>query len=119
MKYMIMMFGDAATAMETKSREWLVEMTTFMRGLNQELADNGELVVAEGLADSVRAKTVTLVDGAPVVTDGPFAEAKESLIGFWIVDVEDEARVLAIGGRIVAYSERLEIRPVLGGPPEL
>ena len=86
--------------------------------LDRELTDSGELVFGEGLADGSTAKLVTLTDGVPVTTDGPYAEAKESLIGFWIVDVADEARVLEIGGRIVKYSGVVEIRPV-GQPPEL
>jgi hypothetical protein len=116
---MIMMFGDAASMLEEKPREWVTEMIGFMTALDRELAEGGELVFAEGLADSVQAKTVTLTDGVPVVTDGPYAESKESLIGFWVVDVESEARVLEIAGRIVAYSGKLEIRPVPGGPPEV
>ncbi|GAA1807326.1 YciI family protein [Luedemannella flava] len=119
MKYMIMMFGDAGTMMEEKSKEWITEMIQFMTDLDKELAANGEFVFGEGLADSVQAKTMTMVDGTPVVTDGPFAESKESLIGFWVVDVADEQRVLEIAGRIVAYSGKLEIRPIPGGPPEL
>ena len=47
-----------------------------------------------------------------MATDGPFAESKESLIGFWVLDVADEARILEIAGRIVKYSGLVEVRPV-------
>jgi hypothetical protein len=53
------------------------------------------------------------------VTDGPFAEAKESLVGYWIVDVEDDARGLAISERIVQYSGVVEGGRVADGPPEV
>ena len=119
MKYMIMMFGDAAGMMEVRSKEWVTEMLRFMTSLDEELERNGELVFAEGLADSVQAKTVSLVEGAPVVTDGPYAESKESLIGFWVLDVENEARVLEIAGRIVTYAGKVEVRPVGSAPPVL
>src|SRR5882757_3222442 len=111
MKYMIMMFGGAAEMTETRSPEWITEMITFMRDLNKELTDAGEMVFNEGLQDGDAAKIVQLVDGVPVTTDGPYAETKESLIGFWVLDVADEARILEIAGRIVKYSGMVEVRP--------
>ena len=112
MKYMIMMFGSAAEMTETQSPEWITEMIGFMRELDKELIEAGEMVFNEGLQDGDTAKIVRLVDGVPVTTDGPFAEAKESLVGFWVLDVADEARILEIAGRIVAYSGLVEVRPV-------
>ena len=117
MKYMVMMFGSAAAMAEERSPGWITEMIGFMQGLGQELTDSGELVIAEGLQDGSAAKIVRLTDGVPVASDGPYAEAKESLIGSWILDVADEARVLEIAGRIVKYSGVVEVRPV-GVAPE-
>ena len=117
MKYMIMMFGSAAEMAESRSPEWIKEMMAFMRGLGEELTSSGELVSAEGLQDGSAATIVRLADGVPVATDGPYAESKESIIGFWIVDVADKARVLDIAGRIVHYSRVVEVRP-LGVAPE-
>jgi hypothetical protein len=111
-KYMIMMFGTAGEMMETQSTDWIKEMIGFMRDLDRELVESGEMVVSEGLQDGDSAKIVRLTDGVPVTTDGPYAEAKESLIGFWILDVADEARILEIAGRIVKYSGVVEVRPV-------
>jgi hypothetical protein len=109
---MIMMFGTAGEMMETRSPEWITEMISFMRGLDGELREAGEMVFNEGLQDGDTAKIVRLTDGVPVTTDGPYAEAKESLIGFWVLDVADEARILEIAGRIVQYSGVVEVRPV-------
>src|SRR2546423_371733 len=102
MKYMIMMFGSAATMMETKSREWILEMIEFMQTLDKDLRESGELVDSRGLADGSQAKVVSIKNGIPVATDGPFAESKESIIGYWIVDVESEARAIEIASRVVA-----------------
>src|SRR5439155_12422912 len=67
----------------------------FQWALNNELTDTGELVEAQGLAGPELAKFVTFDGvGAPVVTDGPFAEAKELLAGYRMVDVESEARAI-------------------------
>jgi hypothetical protein len=119
MKYMIMMFGSAESMMETQTPDWVREMIDYMIQLDKDLTETGELVYNEGLADPSTAKTIRMVDGAVTATDGPFAEAKESVIGFWIVDVEGEARLLEITGGILKYAEVVEVRPVPAGPPEV
>ena len=118
MKYMIMMFGSAGEMMEVKSPEWIREMIQFMQQLDGDLRASGELVFNAGLQDATAAKTVRLTDGLPVATDGPYAEAKESLIGYWVLDVENEARILELAGQIVEWSQVVEVRP-LGVPPEV
>ena len=118
MKYMLMMFGDGGTMMATRSPEWVHDMIAFMGDFNTELARTGEAVEARGLADPTTAKTVRLVDGRVVVTDGPFAEAKESLAGYWVFDVRDEARAVELASRVVVWAERVELREVPDAPPE-
>jgi hypothetical protein len=119
MKYLIAMFGDQATMVETRSTEWIKSMIRFMTDLDQELADSGERVDSVGLTDPTQAKTVRFEHGAPVPTDGPFAEAKESLAGYYIVDVEDEARAVEIASKIVTFIEGpIEVRQVADAPPE-
>lgn len=71
-----------------------------MHALNRELLANGELVVAEGLEPPQMAKIVRAARAdQPVVTDGPFAETKEFLAGFWIVDVASPERAIAIAAK--------------------
>lgn len=120
MKYMILTFGDQATMLEQRSITWVKDMIAFMQKLLEYLKSSGELVTAEGLADPTKAKTVRFQGGMPVATDGPFAEAKEALAGFWIVDVESEARALAIASHIVDFIHcPIEVRQVMDAPPEL
>ncbi|MCU1678256.1 MAG: hypothetical protein JWM93_3014 [Frankiales bacterium] len=119
MKYILMMFGDQASMIEMQTPEWISEMIRFMQTLNTDLEKSGELVAAIGLADASEAKTIRIAGGAPVPTDGPFAESKESLAGYWIVDVDSEERALAIGSHIVGFtSGPLEVRAVADGPPD-
>jgi hypothetical protein len=118
MKYMLMMFGDATTMMAERSPDWVREMVQFMTTFNEEITATGEFVTAEGLDFPNTAKTISLADGQVTVTDGPFAEAKESLAGFWIWDVKDEARAIELAGRIVQWADRVELRPV-GEKPEV
>ncbi len=117
MKWMIMMFGDQATMVETRSMEWIREMIAFMQGLDEELKDAGELVDSQGLADPSQAITVRYVDGMPVPTDGPFAESKESLAGYWIIEGTRE-RAIEFASRVVAFIEGpIELRQVMSEPP--
>src|SRR5690606_3394661 len=83
----------------------------YMIALNKELSDAGELVGAEGLAAPGEARVVRAgQDGRPVVTDGPFAETKEFLAGYWIVDVDRPERAHEIAARASSA-------PGPGGPP--
>ena len=114
MKYMVMMFGSAAAMSEERSPEWITEMMGFMQGLGQELTDSGELVFAEGLQDGSAAKIVRLTDGVPVTTDGPYAEAKEHMGGYLIVDCEslDRATEIALRWPNSRFAA-MEVRPIM------
>jgi hypothetical protein len=119
MKYMIMTFGSAEAGVEAMGREWMLEMVKFMHELDKDLKEAGELVDGQGLADGSQAKTVRFEHGMPVSTDGPYAEAKESLVGYWIVDVESEQRAIDIASRIVAFVKvPIEVRRVMDAPPD-
>lgn len=118
MKVMVNMFGSAEGMARVRSSEWIADMIRFMTDLNDELAASGELVFAEGLADPSAAKVYDGSSGSVVVTDGPYAEAKESVIGFWILDV-DAVRLQDVVGRIASKIEGpVEVRPV-GQKPEV
>ncbi|HEY2599151.1 MAG TPA: YciI family protein [Candidatus Dormibacteraeota bacterium] len=119
MKYMIMTFGSAEAGVAAMGRDWMLEMIQFMKNLDEDLRKSGELVSAEGLADGSQAKTVRFENGISVATDGPFAESKESLVGYWIVDVEGENRALEIASRIVDFVKvPIEVRRVMDAPPD-
>jgi hypothetical protein len=83
--------------------------------LDRELRESGELILSEALADPSRAKRVTSVDGRrTMTTDGPFAEAKEHLAGFYLVDCDSEERALDIAARVPdAVWGLAEVRPLL------
>lgn len=98
----------------------------FMKTLNEELRADGTLVSAEGLAPPEQARIVRAgASGAPEVTDGPFAEAKEFLAGFWIVQVDTPEQAHAIAARASAAPGqgglpmrlRIEVRQVMSQAP--
>ena len=76
-----------------------------MMNLDSELNQSGDCLASEALADPSQAKTVRVTGGAPVPTGGPFAEVKESLAVYWILDV-DEGRALQIASQLAAYSHK-------------
>ena len=97
----------------------------FMILLAGDLNRDGVLVGAEGLAAPAEAKIVRAGrEGAPQVTDGPFAEAKEFLAGYWIVEVESARRAYEIAARASASPGRgglplnmpIEVRQVMSAP---
>jgi hypothetical protein len=78
-------------------------MHAFMHAFNKDLAAAGKLVSAEGLVGPDQARIVRAgVDGRPVVTDGPFAETKEFIAGYWIVDVANADEAYAIAAKASA-----------------
>ncbi len=113
MKYMIMMFSGLGATMQDRSPDWIRGLGELMMTLDGELREAGELVASHGLMDPSHATTVHFVDSAPVATDGPFAEVKESLAGFWVIEA-DLDRAVEVTSRAVAYTEHpMEIRPVM------
>jgi len=106
MKYMLLMNYGEVPGVPPMS-EWAPEEVqahgAAMDAIGRELSERGELVGAAGLAGPDAAKFVTHDGvGAPVVTDGPFPESKEFLAGYWLVDVESEARAVEIAARTSA-----------------
>ncbi len=130
MRYMLMMHAPKAGWSEAGIGTWppadIQAHIRFMLDFNKTLSQAGELVSAEGLDGPEQARVVRADNqGSPAVTDGPFAESKEFLAGFWIVDVDDTARAYAIAARISAAPGRggvpmnmpIEVRQVMSAPP--
>lgn len=125
MKYILMMNSTGAgvgtyRAWSEQDRQAHMAVLTH---INQELHEAGEFVATEGLAGPDQARVVRGVkDGLPV-TDGVFPEAKEFLLGYWIVDVKTPERAYAIAGRIssapgpggVPTNMPIEVREIMTG----
>jgi len=79
-----------------------------------ELIKSGEWVGGEGLADPSAATSVRVRGGVPAVTDGPFAEAKEQIVGYCIVDCDSKERATEIAIKWPdARLWGMEVRPIL------
>ena len=113
MKYMLLIYGNEE-AFSSVGPETFSEIVRETDTLNQELFESGELVGAYGVADQVNAKVVRGSASAPVVTDGPYAEAKEYLGSFTIVDCDSLERALEIAARTPAARYwGIEVRPLV------
>jgi hypothetical protein len=112
MKYILLMTGTKA-GVETYhawTKEDVDAHMAVLRNINRELTESGEFVGTEGLAGPEQAKVVRGQKNGMPVTDGIFAESKEFLLGYWIVDVKTPERAYAIAGRI-------SVAPGPGGAP--
>ena len=113
MKYMLLIY-DNAQSRETFTGEQGKDLMAEVDAIMKELTASGEFVVGEALADPSNTKTIRLVDGVPAITDGPFAEAKEHLGGYLIVDCESVERAAEIARRWPsARFTPLEVRPLM------
>jgi hypothetical protein len=117
MKYILLAYTNAV-AWETGdfSPEEFQAACDFYEQLGKELTESGEAVGSEGLALPSFTRTLRKQGDAVVTSDGPYAETKEVLVSFSIVDVENEARALEIAGRVVAaIGDTVEVRPLPDG----
>jgi hypothetical protein len=109
---MLLIYGNEALWSSLPPEE-TAEVIRETDALNRELFASGELVGAYGVADQINAKLVRVAGDVPAVTDGPFAEAKEYLASFTIVDVDSEERALEIAARNPASRfVGVEVRPL-------
>ena len=116
MKYLIQIYSnpESRAMWESFSPEQQAEGYSYYQDISNELISSGELVASEALADISLAKRVTHNDDGTVASDGPFAETKELLAGFYLVDCDDESRAVEIAGRFPeAQYGLIEVRPVL------
>lgn len=116
MKYLIMIYHNAESqaVWERMPAARRAEGMRQYARLSEDLVAAGELVTSEALADPSQGRRVTVRDGQLTATDGPYAEVKEHLAGFFLVDVPDIERAMAYAARIPeAQHIAVEVRPIL------
>jgi hypothetical protein len=115
-KYLILIWSNPASrkAWDGFSDGERAEGYRAYAALTEELAASGELIVTEALADPSQASRVSVTEGRTVTSDGPFAEVKEHLAGFYLVDCDGRERATEIAARVPeAELGLIEVRPVL------
>jgi hypothetical protein len=113
MKYVLAIYGDESARANATAEQGLAMMQAY-ETLTREMEAAGVLVAGEGLQPSTAATTVRVRDGERLLTDGPFAETRETLAGFYLVDVEELDAALSWAAKIPhAAHGSIEVRPVL------
>lgn len=116
MKYLILIHSNPKSleVWAGLSDEQRMEFGRGHVAFREEIAASGELIVSEGLTDPSLAKHVSVRDGQTMTTDGPFAEVKEHLAGFYLVECESFDRAVELAARVPdARTGHVEVRPVL------
>ena len=110
MKYMLLIYAAEGAISDSARSDCYAESA----GLARDLAAAGKFVSANPLQPVATATNIRVREGKRMVTDGPFAETREQLGGYFLVDAEDLDDAIAIAGRIPAARwGTVEIRPVM------
>ena len=119
MQYLLLIYDDER-AWGARSADERRAMMQEYRAYGDSLREAGAYVDGNALADTTEASTVSLRDGEQLVTDGPYAETKEQLGGYYIIDCDtiEEARDWAARIPSARFGS-VEIRPIVSVPAEV
>lgn len=110
MRYMLLIYGDEQALNNTEREECYQESAQ----LAHRLATAGQFLATAPLHPTAAATSVRVRGGKRLVTDGPFAETREQLGGYFLIDAKDLDEAIAIAGQIPGASwGTVEIRPVI------
>ena len=113
MKYLLALISEEG-GMEDASPEEMKAVMDAWSAYSQNAVDNGAFLAGEGLQPSATASTVRIKEGnEPAVTDGPFAESKEQLGGFYLLECRDLDDALEYAKKIPFRDGWVEVRPVM------
>lgn len=113
MKYMLLIYHDEQALSETERQECYAESTQ----LAQQLQASGQYLAANPLHPTSMATSVRVRGGKRLVTDGPFAETREQLGGYFLIEANDLDDAISVAARIpMARNGTVEVRPVIDIP---
>ncbi|NWF70756.1 MAG: YciI family protein [Chloroflexi bacterium] len=113
MQYMLLIYGSEAASASMSQAEQEAEMAEYF-AYTHETRAGGVFVGAEALHDTVKATTVRVREGKTVTSDGPFAETKEQLGGYYLLDCKDLDEAIKWAAKLPgARRGAIEIRPVV------
>ena len=122
MQYLLLIYGNEQAqgdAWEQLSEEERGQQMRAWYSYTEELQKAGVHVAGEALQPTETARTVRVEGGEQLVTDGPFAETKEQLGGYYVVDVDSEEQALEWAGKMPSLPHgSVEVRPIMVFPAE-
>ena len=118
MQYILLIYGNEAAASNATPEQRGAMMAAY-GGFTKSIREAGNHIAGDGLQPSATATTVRVRDGRTTTTDGPFAETREQLGGYYLINAADLDEAIAIAARIPgAAFGCIEVRPVMVLPPE-
>jgi hypothetical protein len=117
MKYLLLIYENEAnwaSLSEAEAGQIFGEYMTYTK----QIRESGNYLAGEALQPVATATTVRVEKGKTLTTDGPFAETREQLGGFYMVEAKDLDEAIALAARIpAARNGKIEVRPVMPTPP--
>jgi hypothetical protein len=111
MKYMLLLYGSEEREMEPAELDAIMDEYW---AYNDMLREKGHLIAGEALQPTATATTVRVRNGATQTADGPFAETKEQLGGFYFLEAKDLDEAIALAARVPdARNGSIEVRPIM------
>ena len=112
MKYLCLIYGEEAGAAKM-SKDDMTAMMKDYGAYTQDIQKSGHYIGGNPLESVTTATTVRIRNGKMSTTDGPFAETKEQLAGYYLIEAKDLNEAIQVGSRIPgARSGSIEVRPV-------
>ena len=112
MQYMLLIYGDEQSRLALTDDERGKMMAAYGE-FTESIRESGQLLAGDALHPATTATSVRVRDGETIVTDGPFAETKEQLGGYYLVEAKDADEAIALAARIPgATYGAIEVRPV-------
>ena len=113
MQYILLIY-DNEEAMKSRSSAEMGQLMSAYQKFTQEIVNAGNFKAGDPLQPSNTATTVRQREGKTLVTDGPFAETKEQLGGYYLIEAKDLDEAIAIAGRVPsAQWGSIEVRPIM------
>ena len=110
MQYLLLIYENEANSAKIDRSKMMEEYGKFTKSI----VESGNFKGGDGLQPTSTATTVRVKDGKPVTTHGPFAETREALIGYYLIDAKDIDQALGIAARVPsAKTGSIEVRPVM------
>ena len=111
MKFLFMIFHDEST-LDDMLKDEMQNLVDAAIDYSDEIEKSGHYIVSNALQRARTARTIRVRGGKTTVTDGPFAETKEALGGFYMIEAADLDEALAIAREVPAPFGGVEVRPV-------
>jgi hypothetical protein len=110
MQYLLLIYENEAGRQNADRSKMMDEYGKFTKSI----IESGNFKAGDALQPTSTATTVRLKDGKPVTTHGPFAETREALIGYYLIDAKDIDQALGIAARVPsAKMGAIEVRPIM------